>query len=234
MPSRIGGSAASDLLRDLAGRTVHGPEPRGAGKYHYVHTSSTYLRRIQTLGSREIQGSVDHEERRQWIAADGSGRLLVTQDGRCVQPSGDFEPGRLPATFVTDTDPAALAAELRKGNPRGSTPAALTLFGRIWKNQVVPPALQRLLLLDLADCPDLSVGSAPRVFAARSGVAVGYVDEERHTRHLLVFDQETGALIGDDLVALDGAEVPVPTPAPISSTEWHSSGYSTTTAEPPG
>ncbi|CCH35656.1 hypothetical protein ABZ816_13720 [Actinosynnema sp. NPDC047251] len=230
MPDPIGGAAASALLRTLAGRTARGPEPRGTGKYHYVHTSSTYLRKIRTLGSPEIKGGIEHSERRQWIAADGSGRLLVTQGGQSVQPTGDYAPGRLAAAFITATDSAAVAAELRKRNPQGSTPAAFRSFVGIWKHQVVPSTLQRLLLLDLADHPGLSVDSVPGAFADRPAVAIGHVAEGR--RHLLVFDQETGALIGDDVTALDGATPPVPTPATISRTEWHSSGYSTTTAEP--
>jgi hypothetical protein len=227
------GGAASDLLRDLAERTVHGPEPRGTGRYHHVHTFSTYLRRVRTAGSRERRGVVERAERRQWIAADGSGRLLVIQNGQSVQPSGHYAPGRLVAAFVTATDPAALTARLRARNPERATSTAVRTFAEIWKNQVVPPALQRLLLLDLAGHPDLSVDGVPLTLPDGRAVALGHVDREQHTRHLLVFDQETGALIGEDVTALDGADVPVPTPATTSSTEWSCSGYTTTTGTSP-
>lgn len=229
--------AASDLLRTLAERTVHEPEPRGVGKYHYVHTSGSYLRIVHKVGTkvdrRVVSGSIEHMERRQWIASDGSGRLLVTQDGEIVQPTGDYPPGRLAATFITTTDPVALTAELRKRNPLSSPSVAVNTFTEIWNNQVVPSTLQRLLLLDLADYPDFSVESAARDVTERPGVAVGHINLERHTRHLLEFDQKTGALIGVEVTALDGANVPIPTPAIISSTEWLLSGYSATTAAPP-
>lgn len=229
--------AASDLLRNLAERTVNEPEPRGVGRYHYVHTSSSYLRVVHKVGrkvvGRVIRGSIEHLERRQWIASDGSGRLLVTQDGESVQPTGDYPPGRLAAAFITTTDPVALTASLRMRNPSGSSSVAINIFTEIWNNQVVPSTLQRLLLLDLADYPDLSVESTAQDLADRTGVAVGHIDQERHTRRLLVFDQKTGTLIGADVTALAGAKVPIPTPAIISSTEWLLSGYSTTTAAPP-
>lgn len=166
--------AASDLLRNLAERTVREPEPRGIGRYHYVHTSSSYLRTVRKAGSRAIRGSIEHMERRQWIAPDGSGRLLVTQDSDSVQPTGDYPPGRLVAAFITTTDPVALTTELRQRNPKGSSAVAINTFTEIWNNQVVPPALQRLLLLDLAGYPDLSVESATRGFrqqARRGGGA---------------------------------------------------------------
>jgi hypothetical protein len=54
---------------------------------------------------------------------------------------------------------------------------------------------------------------------------VTHVDDDRHVRHLLAFDEETGALIGSEKFALEGARVPVPVPAVTSRTEWHYSGY---------
>jgi hypothetical protein len=76
------------------------------------------------VGGGQAQGNIEQAERRQWIAADGSGRLLVTQNCRSVQPTADYPPGRLMAAFVTTTDPGALAVELRRRNPDGATSAA--------------------------------------------------------------------------------------------------------------
>ncbi|MDX3658298.1 hypothetical protein PV646_13405 [Streptomyces sp. ID05-26A] len=194
-----------------------------------MHTSSAFLHTVRkitrTRQTTSLTGSVERQERRQWITSDGSGRLLVTTNGEAVQPTGDYPPGRLPAGFLSATDPAAVTAELRTRNPKGSTAAAMKTFGLIWHGQVVPPALQRLLLLDLATFPGMS--------AETTGESVTYVEQERHLRHVLVFDPRTGALLGEENTALDGATVPIPTPAIVSSTEWLLSGYSATTAEPP-
>jgi hypothetical protein len=229
--------SAADLLRDLAEKTVYLPEPHGSGRYHYVHTSSSYLhtvRKITRSGkTTSLTGSIERVERRQWIASDDSGRLLVTQDGKAVQPTGDYPPGRLQATFVSTTDPVAVTAELRTRNPKGSTAGAMKTFGQIWHGQVVPPALQRLLLLDLAAYPGMSAETTSWGASSRPGESVAHVEEERCLRHVLVLDHRTGALIGEETIALDGAAVPIPAPAIIKSTEWLFSGYSATTADPP-
>jgi len=185
------------------------------------------------IGSGATEGRVEHAERQQWIASDGSGRLLVTQGEKSVQPTGDYPPGQLVAAFLSASDPDALAAALRKRNPGGSPSVAMKVFTGIWNNQVVPAALQRLLLFDLASYPDLYVESSFQVFGESSGTAVGHIDPEQRIRQLLVFDQRTGALLGAETTALDGAEVPVPTPAVISRTEWLLSGYSKATSTPP-
>ncbi|MBM7772659.1 hypothetical protein JOD54_002863 [Actinokineospora baliensis] len=211
-------TTASDLLRHLAEVAARQPEPPGAGLYHYVHTAGAYLRTVRRVGG-EITGSVERMQRRQWIAPDGSGRLLVTLDGEAIQPSGDYAPGRLAAVFITTADPTAVEAELRERNPSGDTAVAVKVFADIWKNQVVPPALQSVLLRHLAEYPDLESADS----------AVWHTGKERRT---LVFDHATGAVVGEDVTALEGAKVPIPTPASISATEWLHSGYTATT-EPP-
>jgi len=211
-------SAAADLLRDLAERTAHAPAPPGTGRYHHVHTSGAHLRTNSVLsrtGSlRVADGTVEEFERRQWLAADGSGHVVVTRDGEVVPPSGDLAPSELATLFVTDT--ASLAGKLAELNPQRTTRSTMRMVERIWNMQVVTPALQRLLLLELAECAGLSRRQVPWEFVGRSGVAVTHVDNDRHVRHLLAFDEETGALIGSEELALEGV---------TSRTEWHYSGY---------
>lgn len=64
-----------------------------------------------------------------------------------------------------------LAGKLAELNPQRTTRSTIRMVQRIWGTQVVPPALQRLLLLELAECAGLSREQAPREFAGRSGVA---------------------------------------------------------------
>ncbi|MCG8915849.1 hypothetical protein L6E12_08620 [Actinokineospora sp. PR83] len=216
------------MLRDLAEKIARQPAPRGTGRYHYVRTSGSYLHTARVLGGTTT-GVVEQSEREQWIAPDGSGRLVVTRGGESVQPTGDYPPGGLAAAFLTAADPDALTARLRDRNPNGSTSTAVKVFTGVWNNQVVPGALQRLLLLDLARHSDLYVDNSFR----GAGVAVGHLDPEEPFQRLLVFDRLTGSLLGAETTALDGAGVPVPTPAVISRTEWLLSGHTTTTTTPP-
>ncbi|WP_143138867.1 hypothetical protein [Lentzea waywayandensis] len=156
---------------------------------------------------------VEHLERKQWIAPDGSGRLLVTQGEEVmVPPSGDYAAGQLSDLFITATDEASLAVQLGRLTSKTTTAAVMKAFRQVWHLQVVTPPLQRLLLLHLAKCVDLTVEDESREFAGRSGVVVS------HAGHLLAFSPDTGELIG--------AEGSGP-----SRTEWLRSGYRETTAE---
>jgi hypothetical protein len=206
---------ASELLRDLARKTAHAPEPPGVGRYHHVHTVGVYRRTnrfVSRTGESAVTNVVEHLERRQWIAPDGSGRLLVTRGEEVVvPPSGDYAAGQLVALFITATDETSFAGQFGRLMPKTTTAAVMKAFRQVWNLQVVTPPLQRLLLLHLAKCADLSVEEC-RDFAGRSGVAVS------HAGHLLAFSPDTGELIG--------AEGTGP-----SRTEWLCSGYCATTAE---
>jgi hypothetical protein len=210
---------AADLLRDLAERAKNAPEPEATGKYHYLHTRGAHLRTIHYLqrsGESTVTGSVEPYERRSWTAPDGSGRIEMTKEGELVQPSGDYGPGQLaPTPFITATDEATLAVELGKFSSKTTTSAVMDALRQVWNLQVVTPALQRLLLLHLAKCADLSV----------EGTSVTHVDHARHRRHLLAFCPEAGRLISAEELALEGAQVPVPVPAVVSRTEWLVSEY---------
>ncbi|MFD9737728.1 hypothetical protein [Umezawaea sp. NPDC059074] len=197
---------AHDLLRALAERATHLPAPPGEGVCHHVHTRGRYKHTAFHVDGRKLGSSVQERERRQWIAPDGSGRLLVTRGDEEFPPTGDYPPGGLSAEFLTATDPAVLAAAIRDRNPNGTTAGAIRAFVRTWNNQVVTAAVQRALLLDLAGHPDLTFDGPVTDHAGRPGVAVSHAEGGR-----LVFDEDTGALLG----AHRGSSVTV----------WLSSGY---------
>lgn len=224
---------AAELLRDLALKAANAPEPPGSGRFHYVHTLNAHLRTNRFLrrsGESTITGAVEQSERQQWIAADGSGRLLVTRENAdLVPPSGEYGPGQLPGHFITAADEDSLTADFARLEPKTTTAAVIKTFQRIWSLQVVTPPLQRLLLLHLAECADLESAETPREFAGKSGVVVTHVDDVRHRQRFLAFNPDTGELIGAEEFALTGARVPVPVPAVVSRTEWLCSGYRETT-----
>ena len=189
--------SAAELLRALAERTANAPEPPGSGRYHYVRTSGLYLHSktfLSRSGESTTTGSVEPSEREQWIAPDGSGRIEVTRGGELVRPTGDFGVGKLAAIFIHATDDASLTAELARLSTKTSAAAIIKTFEQVWLSQVVPPALQRLLLRNLAQCPDL----------VPMDNAVTYLDVARKEQHLLTFAPETGALVSAETTSLEG------------------------------
>lgn len=208
---------AAELLRDLAEKTLHAPEPQGSGRYHFVHTRGSHLHTkhfLRRSGERVVTGSIEPFERRQWIAEDGSGRLEVTREGVLVQPTGDYGPGELTPPSVSGEMGGELTAR-----------AVVKAFRQVWLSRVVTPSLQRRLLLELAECTGLVAEPGVREFEGRPGVAVTYLDEARHVQELLAFDRGTGELIGAEAKALEGARLPVPVPAVVSRTVWLTTGY---------
>ncbi|MEU0881854.1 hypothetical protein ABZ345_24850 [Lentzea sp. NPDC005914] len=219
---------ATELLHALARKAASAPEPEGTGRYHYIHTRGVHLRinhYLRRSGENTITGSVEPYERHDWVAADGSGRILMTKEGQPVQPSGDYGPGELAAQlFVTATDEDTLAAELTRFSSKTTTSAVMKAFEQVWHLQVVTPALQHLLLLHLAKCEGLSA----------EGTTVTHLDEERHRRKFLEFSPDTGMLLTAEEHALEGASLPISVPAVVSTTAWLYTGYRETTTPPAG
>ncbi|OLR92371.1 hypothetical protein [Actinokineospora bangkokensis] len=229
------GTSAADLLRGVAERAATGGAPSGAGRYHYVRTCGWYLRSVTRISRRGAAhgpstSTVEPFEREQWIAPDGSGRLVVTSNGHPVRPSGEFGPGGLGARFLTGTDRAAVAEVVRDGD---GTAGALRAITGVWLRQVVPPDLRRALLLALADLDGLEVVGETRDHLGRAGVAVAHHDRERRTRVVLVFHARHGWLLGREEIALPGARVSLPTPVSTSNTLVTLTGYTETTTEQP-
>ncbi|MBN9741594.1 hypothetical protein DMP23_10820 [Amycolatopsis sp. A1MSW2902] len=202
----------AEIVRLLAERTVFAAAPRGTGRYHYLRKSGWAGHSDRTASGRVLSASTRFFEREDWIAADGSGRLLVTQDGTPVRPSGYFPPGGLMGDFLRGRDLPSVSAELRR---RISPAGVVKAFNTVWLTQVVTPELQRLLLLWLADQPGLVLEDAEV-----PGVVVSAPDSARAGTRQLVFDSETGMLLQTRDV--DGATV-------SGCTRWLESGYTEST-----
>ncbi|WP_072477590.1 hypothetical protein [Amycolatopsis australiensis] len=173
--------------------------------------------------------STDFLDRRQWIAPDGSGRLLVIQGETAVRPSGYYPPGGLPADFLTAADLPTIAGRLQGKSRRESTASVMKSFTTVWQTQVVSPELQRLLLLCLAQQPDLTVESAIEDRLGRSGVAISHIDTDRHVRHRLLLHEENGMLLTSQNIDADSSAEADAAPTIINCTMWLDAYYTTTT-----
>ena len=177
--------------------------------------------------------STEFYDRQQWIAPDGSGRLLVTQGKRVIPPSGHYSAGQLFGDFLNANDLPTITAQLRQRSSRGSTAGAMRSFATVWQGQVVPPALQRLLLLFLAQEHDLVVDGPIVDRLGRSGIALSHVEPVQHIRRRLVFDERTGMLLASQNITEDGTSEGVAIPTITNCTMWLDTGYSTNTGTAP-
>ncbi|WP_406634819.1 hypothetical protein [Amycolatopsis sp. WGS_07] len=208
----------AEIVRALAERTAFAAPPRGTGRYHYLRTSGWNQHTDRTTEGRVLSASTEFFDREDWIASDGSGRLLVRRGDTVVRPSGDFPPGGLMGGFLAATDLPSVAAELRR---RTGPAGAVKAFCTFWRTQVVRPELQRSLLLCLAGQPGLAVEDADP-----PGIAVNQPDPRRRVVRRLVFAPETGMLVMTQDIEDGGATVG-------GCTRWLDSGYTDSTESRP-
>lgn len=208
----------AEVVRALADRTASAPVPRGTGRYHYRRTSGWHQHTDRTTTGRILSASTEFFDREDWVAPDGSGRLLITQGSAVVRPSGYFPPGGLMGDFLVATDLSSVTAAL---SSRMSPAGAAKAFTTVWLVQVVPPRLQRLLLLWLAERPGLVVEDVDL-----PGVVVSVPDSAFASTRQLVFDPETGMLLQIRNVEDDGATIG-------GCTRWLDSGYAESTESRP-
>ncbi|MFE3174800.1 hypothetical protein ACFXPA_36990 [Amycolatopsis sp. NPDC059090] len=208
----------AEVVRALADRTAFAAAPRGTGRYHYRRTSGWHQHTDRTTAGQILSASTEFFDREDWIAADGSGRSLITQGSAVVRPSGYFPPGGLMGDFLVATDLSSVTAAMsRRMSPAGAAKA----FSTVWLVQVVPPQLQRSLLLWLAERPGLVVEDADL-----PGVVVSVPDSAFAPTRQLVFDPETGMLLQTRDVEDDGATIG-------GCSRWLDTGYAESTESRP-
>ncbi|MFD2465878.1 hypothetical protein [Amycolatopsis silviterrae] len=217
----------------MSDRTTTAPEPRGSGTYHYVHTAGWYRhtsRLLDQAGNIPIQSaSTEFLDRRQWIAPDGSGRLLVTRGDVEIQPSGHYPAGGLPGRFLSSEDLPEIALRLRENIQRSITGGAVKAFITIWQSQVVPPFLNKILLTRLAELPDLIDEGPTTDRMGRPGTAISHTDPQRKITYRLIFDNEIGMLLSHEDIKPEAEPAGDKTPAMTSCPMWLDACYTDTT-----
>lgn len=226
------------LLKDLAAKAAHQPEPSGTGPYHFVHTRGWYLTTSSTTDGHEYNGRVEPVDRQQWIATDGSGRLLVTSNGAIqTPPSGDYAAGVLHTNFLTADSAASLRAELNENHRSfGTADAWLGVIKDTWNGQVVTPALQAAMLEGLAQQHGVVVDGMTTDRDGRTGIAVSAIDSRPGApaaRYVLILDTHTGMALDYEEIALAAGGRPIQVPATVGYTVWLSSGYTNSVSELP-
>ena len=212
--------AAAQILREAAGTAAaQVPVAPGPNQFLYTRSKSAYL--TMNPGWSVLVPS----ERETWISLDGSrlGRIravtghprFVSADQRAGWVAAGSPPlpraGAVEETTVSGaggivdpadlpTDPAALLAKIEARSipgvdgPPGEA-ETFTLIGDLLRQAYLPSAVRAALYEAAAELPGVeSLGEVSDPIG-RAGLGVAFSD--RGTRHELVLDPETSALLGE-------------------------------------
>lgn len=161
--------------------------------------------RVRTVSGKPRFVSAD--QRAGWVAA---GSPAVSRPGRvedsAVSGSGmHFDPAELP------TDPAELREMLEAreipgiSGPPGEA-ETFVLIGDMLRETYLPSAIRAAIYELTAELPGVELLGEVRDPVGRPGVGIAYTDERRVTRHELIFDSTTSALLGErDTLTRSGA-----------------------------
>jgi hypothetical protein len=227
------------LLRRLAQQAAVQPPNPDRGRYDYVRTRGWYFD-MEGHADGTMTGRVNLTEREDWQAQDGSGRIEESRSGVRSSSSAEYPPGELYVPQRLPENPAELEqAVVGERGPDLKTWDWFMELASLWHFQVVSPGAQAAFLEVLATKPDIVVSGAVTDRVGRQGVAVStttyYADQPDALplRYTLIFDPETGALLGEEQVALEKGDMPVEAPATVSYTVWLESGRVDSTSERP-
>jgi hypothetical protein len=220
--------AAAAVLRKAS--LTAGRQPQSApGPGQYVYTKSRSLDESDwyDVGSTGKQSFAVRmlDARQAWIATNGSGRIVertgparfLSRHDRQVwiatgrpalgggrTTSQRFGPGGLSFVDLTrlPTDPTQLAKLIDERKVEGGPPGpaeTFTIIGDLLRETYAPPKLRAALFQIASQLPIVHL-FGPATWTPRRGIAVGYT--YAGTRHELVFDPKTAALLGERTVTV--------------------------------
>lgn len=231
---------AAPVLDRLADVAQAQPQA-GAGSWYYLESASWSTFSGSDPSSRPAGMPTVVE---QWIADDGRQRVVTHYDlpapaagldawlraglplsgGRVQTHTGTAAAGQFPAQL--STDPATLAQQLltaelgsraSEGPPRAEELVAAVKDLRA--QRAMSPELEATVLRMLAAQPSIvSLGTATdRLGRVVQAVALDSSSSGLPTRHVLLFDQTTGELLGaEDVLTTSAGNLGVPIPSVIS------------------
>lgn len=197
-----------DLLLRLAAVAERQPVTHGPTQaYAYVRTAGWYL--VTQVSRNDANSEVVASMRESWIAPNGSDRWItrrVPGNGSHVsvtalgpQTGRDASSGR--PRLRLSTVPAIIAHQLDIGHPRSIGPVErFVSLTDLALNQPIAPRAQAAILRVLARSPGLIDSGNVTDRAGRPGVAVSLDSAYSGlpTRYTLIFNPDTGSLLGEE------------------------------------
>jgi hypothetical protein len=225
--------AAAALLLRAAHAATKQPATGPPGHGQFVYTKSEGL-----LGSTSVPAggrafnTVWRYTRQQWIAPDGSGRVLqvagrpklATSADRAAwiadgKPNLDDGSGDISTPLSRGsglyldlsnlpTDPSALKQLIEQRKLEGGPPGdaeTFTIIGDLLRNSYAPPAVRSALYTVAAQLPNVTLIGTTHDKLGRTGTAVGY-DSNGNTQELIL-DPQTSALLAEQTIDSRGKVV---------------------------
>jgi hypothetical protein len=198
------------------------------GPGQYLYTESDGLTTSSTAGANNQMCSVSQVEHRQiWIATDGSGALNDIRDQSKFTSAADQAacaamnitdprsensswtarfpagPGGLSLPIhdwkSLSTDPSTLLQQVHQRDGGPDTPAELfTNVGDMMRESDVPPAIRAALYQAAALIPGVKLLGTQTDPTGQTGLGVGYPYAGGQIHSELIFDQQTGRLLGEE------------------------------------
>jgi hypothetical protein len=215
-PSECGGEGACEASALTPNERETWTSPGGDGKFRTVSLEAEFLTAAQ---------------RRAWFSA---GLPKPRGAGHVEEQSFKDEP--ILDTSKLPTDPPALRhlLEARKvptvGGPPGEA-ETFVLIGDLLRNTYLPPDFRAALFEVAAELPKVESLGEVRDPIGRPGAAVSYTDN--FTRHELIFDPETSALLGEREVSVRDGQFDAPAGTEIGSAAYLESGVVDSLGERP-
>lgn len=231
------GEDAPALLAQIAARTAALPDDTGTGRYAHVQIRSWDL--SISVDDERVTSTVVPQHLDRWLAADGSGRTVVTaslpgghqiHEDRATAGGGSSLMWPLHSLSSHDE---TLAGQLAVGHPVENGPAErIVAIEDAYLQMPIPPAVRAAMLHYLAATPGIVVTGQVTDRAGRHGI--GFSLDSAYsglpTRYTLIIDPDDGRLLGsEDMLTTTAGGLNVPIPSVIGYTVFLSAEYTDTT-----
>jgi len=230
-------AAAAAVLLHAARTAADQPTtpPPTAGQFVYTKSESLFAN--TTVSKQQTINYFQTQTREAWIGPDGSGRIRETDSPPRFVTSSDraawLAAGKPPLTgnltsdetyaagglFYLDlsklpSDPTELRQLIDKRTVEGGPPGdaeTFTIIGDLLRETYAPPAVRSALYTIAAQLPGVQLIGAAHDQIGRPGTAIAYVSNG--LSHELIFDPQTSALLGEQTVVDDPAQLNTTAPA---------------------
>lgn len=226
--------AAAAVLLHAARVAAKQPATAAPTPGQYVYSRSEGVLAVTTVpdGGAKPYNAIYRYTRQQWIAPDGSGRILQTAGSPQLATSADRaawiadgkpnlndgsgnihttfgpQPGSYVNLSTVPTEPGALKQLIEQRKLESGPPGdaeTFTIIGDLLRDSYAPPVVRSALYTVAAQLPGVQLIGPTHDQLGRDGTAVGYTSHGNTQE--LIFDPQTSALLAEQTIDNTGTVV---------------------------